>query len=147
MERINLNSRGFGIAGSSNDARNYNTAYSDYAVSKHNLSQSAHSELFKETRLYTDENIALVNSEMACLNSDIQSLTEMVSSEAVLRSESDESIKKSFDEYAYSTNATLEDNETRISALEQARIETADKIEALRADFITAIDESWEAEV
>ena len=147
MEKINLNSRGFGIAGSKEDVRNYNTAYSDYAVAKHNLSQSAHEDLFAAARRYTDENFALLNSEIVCLNSDIGSLSKTVSSEASLRSENDEEIKKTFNEFAYSTNVTLEDNETRISALEQAGIETENKIEALRADFITAIDESWEAEV
>ena len=140
MEKINLNLHGFGIAGNSDDTKNYNTAYSDYTVSKHNLSQSAHFDLFNAVKSYTDSNIAL-------LHSDITSLNEGLLAEKNLRVNGENQIRKNIDEFAYATNTALEDNKTRISLLEQSEAKTDEKLETLKAEIVSIIGESWEEEV
>lgn len=140
MEKINLNLHGFGIAGNSDDAKNYNNAYSDYTVGKHNLSQSAHFDLFNNMKAYTDNNITL-------LHSDITGLNENLLAEKDLRVHGENRLQKNLDEYAYITNTVLEDNKTRIAILEQSESKTDEKLEALKSEIVSVIGDSWEAEV
>lgn len=64
MEKIDLNSRGFGISGSRSDIKNYNAAYSDYVIDKHNTDEAAHSGLIAEVKAYTDEKLEALRADL-----------------------------------------------------------------------------------
>ena len=162
MEKINLNSRGFSITGSGSDIRNYNTAYSDYAVMKHNIDGNAHTGLISEVKAYTDEassenkryvddNVTVLNSAVDVVRSELQLFEQEAAieldSETQERKDSDDRLKSSRDAYCADTDAALEDNRVRIAALEAADVQLDEKLELIRTEFSDAIGESWEAEV